>query len=116
MSEHDEQCLLFAWAEVAANRTPELNLLHAIPNYARVSPRWGAWMKAEGKRAGVPDVVLPVPRGAHAALYIELKVKPNKVSPEQIAWHERLRAAGNRVEVCWSWVEAREAIEDYLAA
>jgi len=113
-NEHAEQCLLFAWAEIAAIRNPSIGLLFAIPNYARVSPRWGAWMKAEGKRAGVPDICLPVPRGIYAALYIELKVKPNRVSPEQAVWHERLGAAGNRVEVCWTWIEAREAIEAYL--
>lgn len=114
-NEHAEQCMLFAWAAVAANRTPALALLFAIPNYARVSPRWGAWMKAEGKRAGVPDICLPVPRGIYAGLFIEMKVKPNRVSPEQEAWHERLGAAGNKVEVCWTWHEAREAIEAYLA-
>lgn len=115
LSEHDEQCLLFAWADVAKGRTPALACLYAVPNFARVSPRWGAWMKAEGKRAGVPDVVLPVPSGVYASLYLELKVKPNRVSPEQLAWHDRLRAAGNCVAVCWSWIEAREAIESYLS-
>jgi hypothetical protein len=113
--EHHEQCMLFAWADVAKARTPELWLLHAIPNYARVSARWGAWMKAEGKKAGVPDIHLPVPRGRFASLYIELKVKPNRVSPEQIAWHERLWKAGNCARVCWSWIEAREVIESYLS-
>jgi hypothetical protein len=112
--EHTEQSLLFAWSAVAAGSRPELASLHSIPNFARVSPRWGAWMKAEGKRAGVPDVHLPVARGPYSSLYIELKVAPNKVSPEQLVWHDRLRALGNRVEVCWSWIEARETIERYL--
>lgn len=113
--EHTEQCFLMQWCEVSTGRLPELAAVFAVPNFARVSPRWGAWMKAEGKRAGVPDIILPVPRGPFASLYIELKVKPNRVSPEQLIWHERLRRLGNRVEVCWTWHEARLVIEGYLA-
>jgi hypothetical protein len=115
LSEHDNQCLLFAWANVAAGRQPELSLLYAVPNYARVSPRWGAWMKAEGKRAGVPDIHLPVPRGNYTSLYIELKVARNKESDAQMLWRRKLNDAGNLAVVCWSWIEAREAIESYLA-
>jgi len=114
-SEHEEQVFLFQWAEKATGRYPELKLLHAIPNFARVSPRWGAWMKAEGKRAGVPDVHLPVPRGGYASLYIELKVGKNQLSPSQEMWAESLRAAKNYVVACWGWEVAREAIESYLA-
>src|SRR5690242_17575374 len=106
--------MLFAWADVAANRTPELKLLHAIPNYARVSPRWGAWMKAEGKRAGVPDVHLPVRKGVYSSLYIELKVKPNKESATQRIWRESLNDAGNLAVLCYGWLEARDVLEAYV--
>lgn len=113
-TEHAEQALLFQWAEAAKAQIPELELLHAIPNFAKVSPRWGAWMKAEGKKAGVPDVHLPVARGEYASLYIEMKVPPNKETPAQIVWRERLNAAGNMAVVCRSFDEARGLIVGYL--
>lgn len=113
-SEHKEQTLLFQWAMRNYVAYPALESLFAIPNYARISPRWGKYMKDEGKRAGVPDVVLPVARGEFSALYIEMKVKPNSVSPEQTMWHQRLRDNGNKVAVCWSWEEARDCILQYL--
>lgn len=114
-SEHAEQSLLFQWADLAKGQHPELELLHAIPNFAKVSPRWGAWMKAEGKKAGPPDVHLPVPRGRYASLYVELKIPPNKETEAQKLWRERLNAAGNLSIVCLSWEAARDAILEYLA-
>ena len=114
-SEHTEQCLLFQWAGYAANQNPELKLLFAVPNFARISPQWGAWMKAEGKRAGVPDVILPIARGGYHSLYIELKVGKNKPSPEQMGWISALNAYGNQVCVCYDWEAAKDVILEYLA-
>jgi hypothetical protein len=114
-SEHDEQVALFAWAQIESTKRPELALLFAVPNFARLSPRWGAYMKAEGKRAGVPDVCLPVPRGRFGALFIEMKVGTNTPSNIQEVWIEALHAAGNYVAVCYSFDNARGVITNYLA-
>lgn len=114
--EHAEQVALFEWMALAATRWPELRLAYAIPNGARRSARDGAKLKREGLKAGMPDVVLPVPRGGFAALYVELK-RPDdggRLSPAQRLIHPLLRAAGNRVEVCRGWDAARLVIEDYL--
>ncbi len=110
--EHDNQVALFSWA--AYDKRPELGLLYAVPNSAKRSPRQGAWMKAEGLKAGVPDIVLPVARGGYHALYIELKVKGRKPTPDQLGWQARLNEAGNLAIVCYGWTEAREVIERYL--
>ena len=32
MSEHDDQCALFQWADMMAQQYPELDLMFAIPN------------------------------------------------------------------------------------
>ena len=120
MLEHQHQCALIRWADMAAANQPELRLLHAIPNAAVRSPRQGAAMKREGLRPGCHDLALPVPRGGYGGLYIKLKrpASPGKpkgaLSGEQRDWLQMLALAGNRVEVCWGWEQAREAIERYL--
>jgi hypothetical protein len=56
-----------------------------------------------------------VPRGKYAALYIEMKVKPNKPSPEQIQLIAELNAVGNYAVVCWSADEAIQTLLNYMA-
>lgn len=115
VSEHTEQVWLFQWASNATVGYPELASLFAIPNFARLTPRWGAYMKAEGKRAGVPDICLPVARKPWHALYVELKAGKNKCSPEQTAWHSLLGSQGNCVLVCYGFEAAKKAILEYLS-
>ncbi|QQP96524.1 VRR-NUC domain-containing protein [Lysobacter enzymogenes] len=95
---------------------PELRLLHAIPNGGLRSRKTAADLKAGGVKAGVPDYCLPVPRGAHHGLYIELKrLRDGRLSPEQAWWLASLEEQGYRAIVCRGWQEAFAAIKDYLA-
>jgi hypothetical protein len=121
--EHQEQALLFQWAQIAAGRHPELRDLFAIPNAGgytggfRQNVARVAAMKREGVASGVPDICLPHARGTYHALYIELKrvdATASDTKPAQRDWHMRLRAAGNCVVVCAGWEAARRAIEEYL--
>lgn len=106
---------MFQWAAIACRTYPPLAWLYAVPNAGRRSPRAGQWMKAEGLRAGVPDVCLPVPRGPFGALYIEHKRPGGKLTPEQERWHRGLTAAGNRVMISHSFDQTRAALLEYLA-
>ena len=115
-TEHYEQVALFQWAAMSLQAHPELDLMYAIPNAARRSPRQGAWMKAEGMKAGVPDVHLPVARGPYIGLWIELKAGNNKPTQQQALRIAALREAGHRCEICYSWDAARSVIEEYLNA
>ena len=114
-TEHQEQAMLIQWAGLAAGREPALALLYAIPNGGQRHKAVAAKLKAEGAKAGVPDLCLPVSRGYYHALYIEMKVKPNTPTKGQLLWHDVLRAQDNRVEVCYSWESARDALVNYLA-
>lgn len=116
MSEHDEQCALFAFAAWAAGRVPELSLLHAIPNGGARHPAVAAKLKAEGVKAGIPDVFLPVARGGRNGLYVELKYGKNKTSAEQDRWIDALREQGYAVAVCYGWQEAARKLLGYLRA
>ena len=113
-SESVEQQALFRWAAFAAGKHPELRLLYHVPNEGKRSALQGARMRAEGLRAGVPDICLPVQRGGYSALYIELKAGRNKPTDDQLAWLAALDAAGNKTAVCWGWQAARKAVMEYL--
>lgn len=113
--EHTEQCRLIEWAGFAAAQHPKLRMLYAIPNGGARHKATAAKLKAEGVRKGVPDLCLPVARGPHHGLYIELKRRQGSYpSEEQKQWLADLTTAGYRAEVCKGWEAARDVILDYL--
>lgn len=118
--EDDEQAALFRWASVMANSGYLTRLMFAVPNGGYRRPREAARMKLAGVKSGVPDIMLPVPRGGFHGLFIELKrpiVKGEPkpvVSPEQKHWLKELDAQGYMATVCYGWLEAKEVIESYL--
>ena len=115
MSEHDEQVALFNWAKMNDSRLPELGLLFAIPNGGQRHILVAKKMKAEGVKAGVPDIFLPVVRGHFHGMFIEMKFGKNKLTKSQKAWAEKLIKADYEFITCWGWENAAEAIEYYLA-
>ena len=113
-SEHQEQVALFEWAGYARGALPELDLLYAVPNGGLRHKAVAAKMKAEGARAGVPDICLPVPRGGYHSLYIEMKYGKNKPTEKQAAWLKALTDYGHYCKVCYGFEEAKGTIELYL--
>ena len=113
--ESNEQQTLVAWAKRHEEEWPELRLLYHIPNEGKRKRITGARMKAEGLKSGVPDICLPVARGGHHGLYIELKRrKDSKVTKEQLEWIADLVAQGYVAAVCRGCDEAISLITRYL--
>lgn len=155
--EFGEQVALFQWANMAASfgltaandpksytvpgraaqhaylerdTIPVLHRLHSIKNAGHGDAVRGARSAAEGVKAGVPDVFLPVQRRFidnkrqsdwhYAGLYIELKRVASKTrkagiqSNVQSDWQEYLQGAGYHVQVCFGWEAARDCLLDYL--
>jgi len=123
-SEHDQQVFVLEWAERMAYQYAELALLYAVPNGARLpwkkdrhgqrySPE-AMRLKAEGLKAGVPDLCLPVPRQGFHSLYIELKQGKNKPTEAQIWWLDQLARQGHLAVVCWGAEEAIGVLREYL--
>lgn len=113
--EADEQKTLFQWASYMSVRHPELRWMYAIPNGGSRNPIEARNMKAQGVKAGVPDICLPVPRGGYGALYIEMKrQKGGRLSEEQRDWISGLLEVGNLAVVCKGFDEARDVIIKYL--
>lgn len=142
-TEHAHQRALFAWANCAAlygvafadrdeaydMRTrdalrlivgnpypiPPLARLYAIHNQGHGDAIRGARAKAEGTKAGVPDVCLPYPLDGYAGLYVELKKKRAKdTSAKQDEWIDYLNSVGYQAVAVVGWLNARHAIVNYL--
>lgn len=114
--EHDEQCTLMKWWALACHvfSVPE-SLLFAIPNGGERNVIVASRLKAEGVRAGVPDLFLAVPHGNLGGLFIEMKkAKGGRVSPNQKSMINELKSRGYAASVCHGWMEASAAIENYL--
>lgn len=113
-NESIEQICLFRWAAYSSGAMPELKLLYHIPNGGKRDIATAKKLKAEGVKAGVPDICLPVARGKYHGLYIELKVGKNKTTENQDMWLEALNKNGYYTDVCYGWEEASKVITDYL--
>lgn len=122
-SESDHQKAFFCWCALNRSRFPELEFAFAIPNGGKRDKITAARMKAEGARPGVPDIFLPVPRDNWrvrgvlirlAGLFIEMKVGKGTTSTDQLKYHQFLLEGGYQVAVCYSWIEAAQAVEQYL--
>jgi hypothetical protein len=115
--EGEEQARLFSWCKMQSGLHPELGLLFHIPNGGSRNKAEAGRFKAEGVKAGVPDLLLPVPRGGYHGLFIELKrLDGGRLRTEQKAWLDKLREQGYATVVCCGWEEASEALLAYLAA
>lgn len=121
-AEHYEQRTLIQWAQLNERAIPALANLYAVPNGGKRNPATASILKAEGVKAGVPDLYLAWPtRGKDnrielPGLYIEMKAGTGKPSPSQLEWRHRLIAAGYRYVLCFTWAQAANSIIEYLGA
>ena len=108
MSEADEQRAVVEWC--AWRRIPVFH----IPNGGSRHPAEAARLKAQGVKAGVPDLCIPVARGGFHSLYIEMKAPKGRVSEKQREWLALLSEQGMRAIVCYGADSAIKAIEAYM--
>jgi hypothetical protein len=114
-TESQEQQALFQWAEYQSGKYPELALMYHVPNGGRRSKAEAGRFRAEGVKAGVPDICLPVARGGYHGLYVELKrTQHSTVSESQKTWIRALSEQGYKAVVCKGWEAAAEVILGYL--
>jgi hypothetical protein len=114
--EHTEQVSLMQWWALACKQfgIPE-QLLFSIPNGGERNVIVASKLKAEGVRAGVPDLFLAWDNDEFAGLFIEMKkTKGGRVSSAQKEFMDLLFSAGYLAVVCHGWIEAKATIEHYL--
>ncbi|SEJ31870.1 VRR-NUC domain-containing protein [Azotobacter beijerinckii] len=111
-----EQAALFNWLRV---RHPEAwELAYHIPNGGHRVKAVAAKLKAQGVKAGVSDIKLPMARGGYFGLYIEFKATPPhdaSVSESQRTFLQKVEREGYLAMVCRGLDEAVQAIDAYLA-
>ncbi len=124
-SEEAHQTAFFAWAanplttaieRLKTNPHPSLAAMYAIPNGGERNKIVASKLKAQGVKAGVWDIHLPVPTKAAIGLWIEFKKRPNGLTNEQKEFRESLKSYGFDWFVAYTWVEAAEKILQYLGA
>lgn len=113
-TEHQEQCAFIEYARFKALLDSRYECVAATPNAGKRSPFAAMRLVKEGMSRGFPDVSVLVPNERHHGLFIEFKIKPNKVTPDQAAWLKRLALNGYYTAVCWSAAEAIELVDKYL--
>lgn len=111
-NEHCLQRAVVRWCDGLGRRIVQ-GRFFAIPNGGARDIVTAAKLKAEGVRAGAPDLVFYGPSGC---LWIEMKNGTSgTVSASQKAMHESLRGNGHRIEVCRDLAETIEAITRFYS-
>lgn len=112
--ESQEQRALIKWARMMENQFPDLKYLHASLNGVHLTVIQSSCAKQQGMLAGVPDLFLPTKRGCFSGIFIEMKFGKNKTTPAQQDFLEYVTTQGFYGVVCYSWFEAKNALEEYL--
>jgi hypothetical protein len=113
-TEHEEQKALIERVRLNENQHPKLKLLFAIPNGGLRHRATAGKLKAEGVKAGVPDLFLPVASHGCHGLFIELKAKGGTVTESQWAMLKALSEEGYRALIAVGHDEAWMRIMEYL--
>jgi hypothetical protein len=74
----------------------------------------GKRQREEGVLKGVPDLLLPIPRGAYSGLFIETKTPKGRLSDSQKEVIPKLQGVGYAVFVCRSTQDIIDTVLRYL--
>ncbi len=85
-----------------------------VPNEGKRTPFERYKAKQLGIKPGVPDVLIFHAMPGYCGLAIELKIKPNKPSKNQLHWISQLKNQGWKVSVCYSIDEFIAEINKYF--
>jgi hypothetical protein len=110
-----EQAVLMA--ELRARMPEVADLIFHVPNGGHRVKAVAAKLKAQGVKAGIPDLVLPMARGGFFGLYIEFKATPPNDAAISSSQHERIRKLNDQgylAVVCRGHFDTMEQIRAYL--
>lgn len=119
-TEHAHQVALMQWIALNKKYMPDMDKIFAVPNGGERNPVVAARLKAEGVRAGVPDLVLPVAVAPFHGLYIEMKKpataksKAGRATDDQLKRIAELQGDGYAACVCEGYKQAANALVLYV--
>lgn len=111
-----EQVALVRWIQI--RHQAAFAVTWHTPNGGRRDKVTAAKLKAQGVKAGIPDLQLAMARGGYFGLFIEFKATPPHdaaVSASQKEMVQLLTAEGYLAVVCKGMAAAMEQITAYLA-
>jgi len=109
-----EEVLTMAVSDYLKYQYPKVLFCH-IANERKTSPARGAKFKRMGVRKGMPDfLIFNRGGGLFIGLAIELKIRPNKITPSQQEVLGQLYDAGWFTRVCYDFDETKNIIDRYL--
>lgn len=114
-SEHALQKSIISWWSYAC-RAYGLEPAHliAVPNGGARNKITGAKLKAEGVRAGCPDLFLAVPRNGSHGLFVEVKTETGRPTQQQKAMQAMLLDQGYESVITYGFKATAKLITDYL--
>ena len=112
--EHDIQAGFFQWVDMMAAWDKRYLNIAATPNAGRRSIGAANYYRAEGLRAGFPDVTVAWPAHGHPGLYLEFKRPGETLKRNQVEWRDRLVRAGYIYCVVFSVTGAKSIVEKYF--
>lgn len=123
VSEHSHQAAFFCWIANNADKVdPRLKFAFAVPNGGERNKATASRLKAEGVKAGVPDVFVPIPSncGKYHGLWLEFKrpgtdeKKEGTLSDKQEKYRDYLVSQNYLHFVVYGWLTAVSAVLRYL--
>jgi hypothetical protein len=112
--EHQFQAAFVKWCDMQSGDLAPARKIFAIPNGGSRHMLEAVHLKQEGVRAGIPDLMLPVPIPPYHGLFIEMKSSTGSETKDQRERIEALRQDGYAAVVCKSTDEAIRRITEYL--
>lgn len=111
-TESNEQIAAMDWLR-AQHPEVSLHTFH-IGNERKSSYYMGYIMKRMGTLKGASDLFMAWPVEPYHGLFIEVKSKTGRPTPEQKAFIERVRLVGYKAEICYGAEEVISTIIEYL--
>ncbi len=111
-NESNEQIAAMDWLR-AQHPKIALHTLH-IGNERKATYYAGYIMKRMGVLRGASDIFMAWPSGGFHGLFVEVKSKRGRPSPDQLAFIERMRSVGYKAEVCYGAEEVINTMQQYI--
>ena len=110
-----EQQAVVTYCAFQSWRLPNSDRIYHIGNGGLRTITEAKRFKAEGVKAGVSDLCLPVPLNGYHGMYIEMKRPDHKNKPtaKQKDWLEYFNSVGYKAVVCYGYEEAVKEIQRY---
>ncbi|WP_226989470.1 VRR-NUC domain-containing protein [Blattabacterium sp. (Blattella germanica)] len=108
-----EQLLHSTVCDYLDHKYPNVFYFHPH-NEARRTPYERFLIKVMRLRPGIPDLLFPIPKKGKTGMALEFKIKPNKLTKNQMEIINILNSYNWNVNICSSFEEAKIHIDQYL--